>query len=171
MPTLKLEIVTPEAKTYSEDVDFVLIPGSEGDLGVYPGHVPLLTELAPGELKAIHDGKEVYLAIGQGFVEITQTTVSVLTDMAVMEDDIDEDAAVGGFDGLEANGEEEFLRAEGLGACEGELGAAVEEGGFAGDSLGDLQVEALERDLEGGAFVDEVHGFACLFEDGLSAGF
>jgi len=93
MPTLKLEIVTPEAKTYSEDVDFVLIPGSEGDLGVYPGHVPLLTELAPGELKAIHGGKEVYLAIGQGFVEITQTTVSVLTDMAVLEDDIDESAA------------------------------------------------------------------------------
>jgi len=93
MPTLKLEIVTPEAKTYSEDVDFVLIPGSEGDLGVYPGHVPLLTELAPGELKAIHEGKEVYLAIGQGFVEITQTTVSVLTDMAVLEDDIDESAA------------------------------------------------------------------------------
>ena len=93
MATLKLEIVTPEAKTYSEDVDFVLIPGSEGDLGVYPGHVPLLTELAPGELKAIHGGKEVYLAIGQGFVEITQTTVSVLTDMAVLEDDIDESAA------------------------------------------------------------------------------
>ena len=93
MPTLKLEIVTPEAKTYSEDVDFVLIPGSEGDLGVYPGHVPLLTELAPGELKAIHGGKGVYLAIGQGFVEITQTTVSVLTDMAVLEDDIDESAA------------------------------------------------------------------------------
>lgn len=93
MATLKLEIVTPEAKTYSEDVDFVLIPGSEGELGVLPGHVPLLTELTPGELKVTRGGKDEYLAVGQGFVEITQTTVSVLTDMAVMEGDIDESAA------------------------------------------------------------------------------
>lgn len=112
MPTLKLEIVTPEAKTYSEDVDFVLIPGSEGDLGVYPGHVPLLTELAPGELKAIHDGKEVYLAIGQGFVEITQTTVSVLTDMAVMEDDIDESAAQAAIDRAKAAMKDEHIHGE-----------------------------------------------------------
>jgi F-type H+-transporting ATPase subunit epsilon len=112
MPTLKLEIVTPEAKTYSEDVDFVLIPGSEGDLGVYPGHVPLLTELAPGELKAIHEGKEVYLAIGQGFVEITQTTVSVLTDMAVMEDDIDESAAQAAIDRAKAAMKDEHIHGE-----------------------------------------------------------
>ncbi len=89
MATLKLEIVTPDAKTYSEDVDYVLIPGVEGELGVFPGHVPLLTELAPGELKATRAGKDDYLAVGSGFVEITQTTVSVLTDMAVKEDDID----------------------------------------------------------------------------------
>jgi F-type H+-transporting ATPase subunit epsilon len=112
MPTLKLEIVTPESKTYSEDVDFVLIPGSEGDLGVYPGHVPLLTELAPGELKAVRGGKEEFLAIGQGFVEITQTTVSVLTDMAVMEDDIDESAAQAAIERAQAAMKDEKLPGE-----------------------------------------------------------
>lgn len=98
MATLKLEIVTPEAKTYSEDVDFVLIPGVEGELGVFPGHVPLLTELAPGELRAVRAGKDEYLAVGSGFVEITQTAVSVLTDMAVKEDEIDEDEAQAAID-------------------------------------------------------------------------
>ncbi|MDD5200023.1 MAG: ATP synthase F1 subunit epsilon [Terrimicrobiaceae bacterium] len=112
MATLKLEIVTPEAKTYSEDVDFVLIPGSEGELGVFPGHVPLMTELAPGELMATRDGKDEYLAIGQGFVEITQTTVSVLTDMAVMESDIDEDAAKAAIERAKAAMKDEKLGGE-----------------------------------------------------------
>lgn len=98
MATLKLEIVTPEARTYSEEVDFVLIPGVEGELGVFPGHVPLLTELAPGELRAVRAGKDEYLAVGSGFVEITQTAVSVLTDMAVKEDEIDEDEAQAAID-------------------------------------------------------------------------
>lgn len=92
MAKLRLEIVTPEAKVYSEDVDYVLVPGSEGELGVLPEHAPLLTQLAAGELIATKDGKEHRLAIGEGFVEITPTAVSVLTDMAVNESDIDEAA-------------------------------------------------------------------------------
>ncbi len=112
MPTLKLEIVTPEAKTYSEDVDFVLIPGSEGELGVLPGHVPLLTELAPGELKVTRNGKDEYLAVGQGFVEITQTSVSVLTDMAVLEDDIDETVAQEAIERAQAAMKDERLGGE-----------------------------------------------------------
>jgi F-type H+-transporting ATPase subunit epsilon len=98
MATLRLEIVTPEAKTYSEDVDFVLIPGAEGELGVLPGHVPLLTELVPGELQVKRAGQDEYLAVGSGFVEITQTHVSVLTDMAVREADIDEEATQAAID-------------------------------------------------------------------------
>src|SRR5690349_24501388 len=93
MATLRLEIVTPEAKAYSEDVDFVLLPGAEGELGVYPNHVPLLTTLHPGELRVLRGGKESYLAIGEGFVEITATSVSVLTDMALTPAVIDEKAA------------------------------------------------------------------------------
>jgi F-type H+-transporting ATPase subunit epsilon len=91
--TLKLEIVTPEKTAYSEDVEMVTLPGSEGELGVYPNHVPLLTTLNPGELRVLKGGKETFLAIGEGFVEITASTVSVLTDMALEPAVIDESAA------------------------------------------------------------------------------
>jgi F-type H+-transporting ATPase subunit epsilon len=93
MATLKLEIVTPEATAYSEDVEMVTLPGVEGELGVYPNHVPLLTTLNPGELRVLKGGKETFLAIGEGFVEITGTSVSVLTDMALDVAGIDENAA------------------------------------------------------------------------------
>lgn len=91
--TLKLEIVTPEATAYSEDVEMVTLPGVEGELGVYPNHVPLLTTLNPGELRVLKGGKETFLAIGEGFVEVTGTSVSVLTDMALELAGIDEHAA------------------------------------------------------------------------------
>jgi F-type H+-transporting ATPase subunit epsilon len=90
MATLKLEIVTPEAKVYSEDVDMVTLPGIEGEMGIYPNHVPLMTQLAAGEL-AVRKGPETtYLAVGEGFVEVTPNSVSVLTDMAIRAQDIDE---------------------------------------------------------------------------------
>ena len=93
MATLKLEIVTPERKIYSEDVDMVTLPGSEGELGVYPKHVPLLTTLKPGELRVIQNGRETTMAIGEGFVEIKADSVSVLTDMALEAEKIDISAA------------------------------------------------------------------------------
>jgi F-type H+-transporting ATPase subunit epsilon len=91
--TLRLEIVTPEATAYSEDVEMVTLPGSEGELGIYPKHVPLLTMLRPGELRVLKDGREIALAVGEGFVEITGDAVSVLTDMALESERIDESAA------------------------------------------------------------------------------
>src|ERR1700743_70914 len=90
MATLKLEIVTPEAKTYSEDVEMVTLPGVEGEMGVFPQHVPLMTQLAPGEITVRKNGQEFYLAVGDGFVEITGERVAVLTDMAMPFDQIDE---------------------------------------------------------------------------------
>ena len=90
---LRLEIVTPEAKTYSDDVDSVVIPGIEGELGVLPLHAPVMTQLEPGELRVLKGGQELRLAVGEGFVEITPDKVAVLTDMAVKESDIDESAA------------------------------------------------------------------------------
>ena|ERR1043166_9501892 len=93
MPTLKLEIVTPEEKIYSEDVDMVTLPGAEGELGVYPKHVPVLTTLKPGELRLLKDGRETALAVGEGFVEIKPDGVSVLTDMALESAKIDLAAA------------------------------------------------------------------------------
>jgi len=93
MATLRLEIVTPETTAYSEEVEMVTLPGSEGELGVYPNHVPLLTTLNPGELRVLKGGKEMFLAIGEGFVEITGDSVSVLTDLALETSAIDESAA------------------------------------------------------------------------------
>ena len=93
MATLRLEIVTPETKAYSDDVDMVVLPAVEGEMGVYPMHVPLMTQIHPGELMVMKSGQRSYLAVGEGFVEITQTRVSVLTDMAIDEQAIDEGAA------------------------------------------------------------------------------
>ncbi|MFT4692281.1 MAG: F0F1 ATP synthase subunit epsilon [Verrucomicrobiia bacterium] len=90
MATLKLEIVTPEARVYSEDVDMVTLPGKEGEMGIYPMHIPLMTQVAAGEIVARSGGQEIYLAVGEGFVEITGEKVAVMTDMAVEADNIDE---------------------------------------------------------------------------------
>ena len=90
---VRLEIVTPEAKTFSDNVDSVVIPGVEGELGVLPLHAPLMTLLEPGELRVMKNGEETRLAVGEGFVEVTQEKIAVLTDMAVKECEIDESAA------------------------------------------------------------------------------
>jgi len=87
---LKLEIVTPEGVTYSENVEMVTLPGSEGELGIYPNHVPLMTQVSAGEVAARRNGRDEYLAVGEGFVEITGERVAILTDMAVKADNIDE---------------------------------------------------------------------------------
>jgi len=89
---LRLEIVTPEERTYSEDIDYVELPGKMGEMGVYPNHVALLTEIVPGEFKVTNEGRDFVLAVGSGVAEITGQRVSVMTDMAVKEADIDEAA-------------------------------------------------------------------------------
>ena len=93
MATLKLEIVTPEAVTYSEDVDMVTLPGVEGEMGIFPMHVPLMTQIVPGEVSVRKNGQDYFLAVGEGFVEITGTRVAILTDMAIKAGDIDETKA------------------------------------------------------------------------------
>ncbi len=93
MATLKLEIVTPEAKTYSEDVEMVTLPGVEGEMGIFPMHVPLMTQIVPGEIIVRKGNQDFFLAVGEGFVEITGDSVSILTDMAIKAQDIDESKA------------------------------------------------------------------------------
>ncbi len=90
--TLQLEIVTPEAIVYSEAVDMVTLPGIEGQMGVLPQHVRLMTQMVPGELIVCKDGHEDYLAVGEGLVEITNDHVSIVTNMAVTLESIDEAA-------------------------------------------------------------------------------
>jgi F-type H+-transporting ATPase subunit epsilon len=90
--SLQLEIVTPEKRVLTETVDVVVLPGSEGELGILTSHVPLVTALKPGELSYTKAGKTESLAVGTGFVEVSGDKVSVLTDMALGEADIDEKA-------------------------------------------------------------------------------
>jgi F-type H+-transporting ATPase subunit epsilon len=88
--TLKLEIVTPDAVVYSEDVHMVTIPGIEGELGIYPLHVGLITQIVPGEIIVTKDGRDSHLAVGEGLVDITADSVSIVTDMAIPSEKIDE---------------------------------------------------------------------------------
>lgn len=88
--TLKLEIVTPERVAFSEDVHMVTLPGVAGQFGVYPQHVRLITQLVPGEIIVTKDGTERFLAIGEGMCEVTATRVSIVTDMAIPSEHIDE---------------------------------------------------------------------------------
>ena len=88
--TLKLEIVTPEAKAFSDDVDMVTLTGTEGEMGILPQHMPLMTRLVAGEI-IVNKGEETFfLAVGDGFVQVTGERVSILTDMAVSAENIDE---------------------------------------------------------------------------------
>ena len=91
--TLKLEIVTPESKIYSEDVEMVTLPGSEGESGIYPNHVPLMTQVKAGEIIVKRGGNEEVVAVGEGFAEVTGDHVAILTDNAANSEDIDEAAA------------------------------------------------------------------------------
>jgi len=88
--TLKLEIVTPEGNVYSDDVEMVTLPGVVGQFGVYPQHTPVTTQMVPGEIIARKNGRDVFLATGEGLIEVTANRVSVLTDLAVAADRIDE---------------------------------------------------------------------------------
>jgi F-type H+-transporting ATPase subunit epsilon len=88
--TLRLEIVTPQATVFSEDVHMVTLPAIEGEMGVYPHHLRLITQLVPGEVVVATDGRERYLAVGEGLVEVTADRVTIVTDMAIPSDRIDE---------------------------------------------------------------------------------
>ena len=88
--TLRLEIVTPQATVFSDDVHMVTLPVLEGQIGVYPQHLHLITQIVPGELIVHKDGTDTFLAVGEGLVEITAHRVSIVTDMAIPADGIDE---------------------------------------------------------------------------------
>ncbi len=88
--TLRLEIVTPDAIVYSEDVEMVTFTSVEGDLGILPQHVGLMTQMVPGEMIVRRGGHDEFLAVGDGLVEVTRKRVSILTNMAIAVDKIDE---------------------------------------------------------------------------------
>ena len=89
---IKLEIVTPETTVYSDDVEMVTLPGVEGQMGVLPQHTRLMTQMVPGELIIRKNGRDDYMAVGDGLVEVTNDRVSIVTNMAIQVDKIDEAA-------------------------------------------------------------------------------
>lgn len=93
MPAMRLEIVTAERVVYSEDVNSVLAPGTEGELGILPNHSPLLTTLKPGELRVEKDGNQFYMAVSGGFMEVLGNKVTVLADTAERLEEIDSERA------------------------------------------------------------------------------
>ena len=90
--SLTLEIVTPEARVYSDTIDTVVIPPVDGEICILPGHIPLLTQVDNGELRVTKNGVTTYLAVGKGFAEISNDKVSVLAENAINEERIDEHA-------------------------------------------------------------------------------
>lgn len=91
--TIKLEIVTPEAKIFSDNVDMVTLTGTVGEMGILPLHMPLMTALVAGEIVAQKGKETISLAVGDGFVQVTGDRVAVLTDMAIDAENIDETKA------------------------------------------------------------------------------
>lgn len=92
MSQLQLKIVTPEKQVLDEVVDMVTLPSSEGELGILPHHANLMAKLIPGELKIKRGGKVESMAIGGGFLQVANNTLTIMTDLAAYEADIDEKA-------------------------------------------------------------------------------
>ena len=89
MATIRLEIVTAERLVYSEEVNVVVAPGIDGELGILPRHAPLLTVLKPGEIRVIKDGEESYISVSGGFLEVLGNKVTILADTAEHAEEID----------------------------------------------------------------------------------
>ncbi len=89
MLTIRFELVTGERLVYSDDVDMIIAPGTEGELGILPRHTPLLTGLQPGELRLKKGAEEISIVITGGFMEVLPDKVTVLADAAERAEEID----------------------------------------------------------------------------------
>ena len=89
MASIKLDIVTAERVVFSDDVEIIMAPGIDGELGILPSHTPLMTMLVPGELRVKRSGEEFSLAVSGGFLEIRPDRVIVLADTAERAEEID----------------------------------------------------------------------------------
>lgn len=89
MATIKISVVTAEESVLEDEVDMVVAPGIEGQLGILPRHAPLLTALQPGELRMKKGGTETVLMVTGGFLEVRPDQVIVLADAAERVEQID----------------------------------------------------------------------------------
>jgi F-type H+-transporting ATPase subunit epsilon len=92
--TVQLNVVSAETSIFSGQVESIQVTGSEGELGIYPGHTPLLTTLLPGKVRLVQNGEEDNIYINGGVLEIQPGTVTVLADTAIRAEDLDEQAAL-----------------------------------------------------------------------------
>jgi F-type H+-transporting ATPase subunit epsilon len=94
--TMKVDIVSAEEQIFSGDVEFVVLPGIEGELGIYPRHTPLFTQIRPGavRMKVPNQEREELVFVQGGFLEVQPHTVTVLADTAIRAKDLDEVAAL-----------------------------------------------------------------------------
>ena len=90
MAPMRLEVITAEREVYADDVDVLVAPGIEGQLGILPHHAPLMTALQPGEMMVRKDGEESYLVVTGGFMEVLGNKVTILADACEHSDEIDE---------------------------------------------------------------------------------
>ena len=98
MTTMRLEIITAERQVYADDVEMVVAPGMEGQLGIQAHHAPLMTALQPGEILIRKDGEDSFLAVTGGFMEVIGNTVTILADAAEHSEEIDEERAQAAVD-------------------------------------------------------------------------
>jgi F-type H+-transporting ATPase subunit epsilon len=119
--SLTLEIVTPEARVYSDTIETVVIPTAEGEVGILPGHIPLLTQVEDGELRVTKNGQTELLIVGGGFAQVEGDRVRVLAEHAIDEKKIDEKAVEAALQRAEAELKEaehldpnEFEKLQGL---------------------------------------------------------
>jgi F-type H+-transporting ATPase subunit epsilon len=89
MATLRLEIITAERQVFSDDVNTVVAPGVEGELGILPHHAPLITMLTPGEVLIRKDGEETYMSVSGGFLEVRPDKILILADACERAEEID----------------------------------------------------------------------------------
>jgi F-type H+-transporting ATPase subunit epsilon len=100
--SITLEIVTPEARVFADTIDTVVIPTAEGEIGVLPGHIPLLTQVQDGELRITKNGQTELLIVGGGFAQVETDRVRVLAEHAITEEKIDEKAVEAALQRAEA---------------------------------------------------------------------
>ena len=93
MAPMRLEIITAEREVYADDVDGVVAPGVEGQLGILPHHAPLMTALQPGEILIRKDGEPSYLAVSGGFMEVMANRVTILAEACEYSEEINEERA------------------------------------------------------------------------------
>ncbi len=91
---IKLDVVTPDRIEFSKEVDMVVAPGVEGYIGILPGHIPMVVELATGVLKIFDEGEEILAAVSEGYMEVTGSKVVILAEAAELRDEIDVERAL-----------------------------------------------------------------------------